>query len=105
MLENNSLLVPLKKYNDGEPCNHAGCLNHVFSPCEGCGRIAGRQPTNAVPRWINRKNGYTYIVIRNGMDCTNNRLTPVVIYYAEHDPDQWYTRTVDEFLIKFERLP
>lgn len=27
---------------DGEPCGHPGCLHHVKHPCEGCGRIAGR---------------------------------------------------------------
>ena len=26
---------------DGEPCGHAGCLNHISHPCEGCGRIGG----------------------------------------------------------------
>jgi len=29
---------------DGEPCGHPGCLNHVTHPCEGCGRIAGKAP-------------------------------------------------------------
>lgn len=24
------------------PCGHPGCLNHVSHPCEGCGRVAGR---------------------------------------------------------------
>lgn len=27
---------------EGEPCSHRGCLNHVTHPCEGCGRIEGR---------------------------------------------------------------
>jgi len=27
---------------DGIPCGHPGCLNHVSHPCENCGRIAGR---------------------------------------------------------------
>jgi hypothetical protein len=27
---------------DGVACGHAGCLNHVTHPCEGCGRIAGK---------------------------------------------------------------
>lgn len=27
---------------EGEPCSHHGCLNHTTHPCEGCGRIAGR---------------------------------------------------------------
>lgn len=30
------------EYKDGEPCNHPGCLNHLTHPCEGCGRIAGK---------------------------------------------------------------
>ena len=30
------------KYNDGQPCEHNGCLNHISHPCEGCGRIGGR---------------------------------------------------------------
>jgi hypothetical protein len=29
------------KYNDGVPCGHPGCLNHVTHPCEGCGRVGG----------------------------------------------------------------
>jgi hypothetical protein len=24
-----------------KPCEHPGCLNHIFHPCEGCGRIGG----------------------------------------------------------------
>jgi hypothetical protein len=28
---------------DGKPCGHPGCLNHVSHPCEGCGRIGGRE--------------------------------------------------------------
>lgn len=31
-----------KKYEDGAPCEHPGCLNHVTHPCEGCGRINGK---------------------------------------------------------------
>ncbi len=26
---------------NGVPCNHPGCLNHVTHPCERCGRVAG----------------------------------------------------------------
>lgn len=28
---------------DGESCGHPGCLNHVTTPCEWCGRIAGQK--------------------------------------------------------------
>ncbi len=35
-------ILPKKKtYQDGEPCDHKGCLNHRTHPCEGCGRIGG----------------------------------------------------------------
>ena len=28
-------------YQDRQPCDHPGCLNHITHPCEGCGRVAG----------------------------------------------------------------
>lgn len=35
--------IPLEiKYDDGQPCNHKGCLNHISHPCEGCGRIGAK---------------------------------------------------------------
>jgi DNA modification methylase len=33
-------------YEDGQPCGHPGCVQHVTHPCEGCGRIAGRSWTD-----------------------------------------------------------
>ena len=30
---------------DGEPCKNNGCLKHVTYPCEGCGRVMGREVT------------------------------------------------------------
>jgi hypothetical protein len=33
--------IGFKKYRDGEPCSHKGCLNHVSHPCECCGRFNG----------------------------------------------------------------
>jgi len=27
---------------DGVACSHPGCLAHISHPCEGCGRIGGR---------------------------------------------------------------
>jgi hypothetical protein len=32
----------LRELRDGEPCSHKGCLSHISHPCEGCGRIAGK---------------------------------------------------------------
>lgn len=35
---------PPPRFAPGESCGHPGCLSHVSHPCEGCGRIAGRNP-------------------------------------------------------------
>ena len=37
----------MRELRDGEPCNHKGCLSHISHPCEGCGRIAGKQIAEA----------------------------------------------------------
>lgn len=29
-------------WEDGEPCKHRGCKNHVLHPCEGCGRTGAK---------------------------------------------------------------
>lgn len=34
------------KLKSGESCGHPGCLHHVSHPCECCGRIAGKTPSN-----------------------------------------------------------
>jgi hypothetical protein len=44
---------------DGEPCSHKGCLNHIFHPCEGCGRIAGKSNESI---YLILKNAYGDIV-------------------------------------------
>ena len=40
-----SVLNTWPMLEDGEPCDHPGCLAHVTHPCEGCGRVAGRRVT------------------------------------------------------------
>ncbi len=35
----------MESLRDGIPCNHKGCLSHISHPCEGCGRIGGREMT------------------------------------------------------------
>lgn len=30
-----------KPIEDGQPCDHPGCLSHLTHPCEGCGRVGG----------------------------------------------------------------
>jgi hypothetical protein len=30
------------QYQDGEPCKHTGCINHITHPCESCGRITAK---------------------------------------------------------------
>lgn len=27
---------------DGHPCSHLGCKQHISHPCEGCGRIGAK---------------------------------------------------------------
>lgn len=29
------------KYDNGQICEHKGCLSHISHPCEECGRIGG----------------------------------------------------------------
>ena len=38
----------LETLSEGEPCSHSGCLNHTTHPCEGCGRIAGRNKPDLI---------------------------------------------------------
>lgn len=33
---------------EGESCSHPGCLSHTTHPCEGCGRIAGRNKPDLI---------------------------------------------------------
>jgi len=49
--------APTKRYRDGEPCHHLGCLSHVSHPCEGCGRVAGKTPNDRVERLPTREGG------------------------------------------------
>ena len=35
----------LESLPDGVPCDHLGCLSHISHPCEVCGRIGGKRPT------------------------------------------------------------
>ena len=41
-IRNGGILMAKVKYNEGQPCEHTGCLNHLTHPCEGCGRIGGK---------------------------------------------------------------
>ena len=34
-------MVQKIEYEDGKPCWHKGCLDHIKIPCEGCGRYGG----------------------------------------------------------------
>lgn len=44
-------LTPVRIYKDGEPCKHAGCLNHRTKVCEGCGRISGQGEVH-LPKYL-----------------------------------------------------
>lgn len=58
-----------RKWEDGEPCGHPGCLNHITHPCEGCGRVGGvfgREPEEMPEMRIVLHKELT------GCDCPNN---------------------------------
>jgi len=56
--------------------------------------------------YINRKNGKRYIVIAEGIDCTNARDgTPVIVYHPEDTPELVCVREKAEFLVKFDPEP
>lgn len=40
--------TPTSRLKSFEPCKHPGCLNHLSHPCEGCGRIGGRNVTEII---------------------------------------------------------
>ena len=53
--------------------------------------------------YINRKNGKRYVVLAEGIDCTNARDgTPVIVYHPEDNPNRVYVREKAEFIVKFE---
>lgn len=43
-----------RRFKDGEPCKHPGCLFHRSHPCEGCGRIGGYPVAASGPRKARR---------------------------------------------------
>ncbi len=52
---------------------------------------------------INKKNGKRYVVMAEGIDCTNVRDgTPVIVYYPEDNPALICVRERAEFLAKFD---
>ena len=56
--------------------------------------------------YINRKNGKRYIVLAEGIDCTNARDgTPVIVYHPEDNPNRVCVRVKAEFIVKFEPDP
>ena len=56
--------------------------------------------------YINRKNGKRYVVLAEGIDCTNARDgTPVIVYHPEDNPNRVCVREKAEFIVKFEPDP
>ena len=52
--------------------------------------------------WINKKNGNQYQVVKEAIDCTNERDgLIVVVYTAEKAPGKLFVREKNEFLVKF----
>lgn len=56
--------------------------------------------------YINRKNGKRYVVLAEGIDCTNARDgTPVIVYHPEDNPNRVCVREKAEFIVKFKPDP
>ena len=56
--------------------------------------------------YINRKNGKRYVVLAEGIDCTNVRDgTPVIVYHPEGNPNRVCVREKAEFMVKFTPAP
>jgi hypothetical protein len=56
--------------------------------------------------YINRKNGKRYVVLAEGIDCTNVRDgTPVIVYHPEDNPNRVCVREKAEFMVKFAPAP
>jgi len=73
------------KLEEGKPCGHRGCLNHVTHPCEGCGRIAGRTPKPSpnplleeVKRRLGELSGKVY-----GAEIVQRELLTELIQFSE----------------------
>lgn len=57
-------------------------------------------PENSI--WINNKNLNEYKVLKEGIDCTNERDGLVVVIYVLHKiDDMLFVREKEEFLKKF----
>lgn len=55
--------------------------------------------------WVNKKNGKEYMVLKEGIDCTNERDgLKVVIYLALDVEDKIFVREKSEFLEKFKEV-
>jgi hypothetical protein len=57
-------MLHVVKLEDGKPCHHPWCLQHVTHPCEGCGRINGKTTM------VNRAKD----LIDNIIKCKNNNM-------------------------------
>ena len=56
--------------------------------------------------YINKKNGKRYVVMAEGIDCTNARDgTPVIVYYPQDNPALICVREKSEFIVKFDPAP
>jgi len=56
-------------YDQGQPCQHPGCLCHLTHPCEGCGRILGAGVVVELP---DSKRRVTIV------SSTNNKVVKVI---------------------------
>ena len=55
-------------------------------------------------KWINKKNGKTYVVFAQGTDCTNERDGLDVVVYSPEEKYKICVRETKEFYKKFKEI-
>ena len=82
----------MRELRDGEPCNHKGCLSHISHPCEGCGRIAGKQIAEAdtiIGMDIASKDSSDFSAV--SQKCVNcNTIIHTEIFKGEKHQEKYY---------------
>jgi hypothetical protein len=82
-----------RRYQDGEPCDHPGCLSHVTHPCEGCGRIAGHYGVPSEPSGEELFGGYDYSEIKDAIDWLYEQINTPEEYEAINKVHRYLTET------------
>lgn len=98
-----------KELEDGVPCGiHRGCLSHIRSPCEGCGRIGGKKTArykkelnDIVENVQNKIKTYMRLeIIEYHYWCIDNNIRESVFWHQKY-----FTPMLElKKIVKFDRL-